>query len=483
MKLKLVVASMSVLGLISCPAFAATADDASANANDSANTSMTSVKHKHHHRHHQKMMKETTEAQNYKDTFKDQAPCMISPTTMTMVEMTQNSGRSLPNPCNPGWYNRIWVSGGANVDIGKWGNRNSNYMGENYQRVSLNDAYLNVAADASDWAKFFASISYDTATIVNNPSLFNNRGAAEYSAPYSNNIGGSNQHSVQLEQGFATLANFDVSPIFVQVGKQFQDFSRYEIHPITRSLTQVMSETLATSLKLGFLYNGFNGSLFAFDDPLTKVGGGSNTTTNYGAALGYDMPNDQFGWDIGAAYLYNMIGVNDVAFSVNNFVGTAAGAGYHSRVGAYALYGDLNTGPFTVGVRYTAAAQRFNVLDMTKNGFADLTAASAVLGSGTAIAAAAGAKGAEPWAAGIQAGYGFEGWGKNQNVYLGYQASNEAAGLNIPKNRWLAGYNVDMFQNVNLGAEWDHDNAYSASNGGTGNAANLVTLRAAVKFS
>lgn len=460
MKLKLVVASMSVLGLISCPtAFAAT-------------------KHKHH-----KMNQQTEAQQNYKDTFKDQAPCMISPTTMTMVEMTQNTGRSIPNICNPGWYNRIWVSGGANVDVGKWGNRNANYMGENYQRVSLNDAYLNVAADASDWAKFFASISYDTATIVNNPSLFNNRGAAEYSAAYSNNINNGNQHTVQLEQGFATLANFNESPVFVQVGKQFQDFSRYEIHPMTRSLTQVISETLATSLKLGFIYNGFNGSVYAFDDPLTKVGGGSNTTTNYGAALGFDMPSDQFGWDIGVGYLYNMIAVNDVAFNVVNFTGVAGGSGYHTRVGAWSAYGDVNSGPFTVGVRYTAAAQRFSSLDLTKNGAADLAAGSALIGSGAQVTPAATASGAKPWAAGIQAGYGFEGWGRNQNVYLGYQASNQAASINIPKNRWLAGYNVDMWQNVNLGAEWDHDNAYSVSNGGSGNSSNLVTLRAGVKFS
>ncbi len=50
----------------------------------------------------------------------------------------------------------------------------------------------------------------------------------------------------------------------------------------------------------------------------------------------------------------------------------------------------------------------------------------------------------KPWAAGLQAGYGFDVWGKSQNVYLGYQASRETAGLNLPKNRWLAGYGIDI---------------------------------------
>jgi hypothetical protein len=457
MKLKLVVASMSVLGLVSCPVFAA-----------------NSAKHKHHHKHMQEASHE------YKDgMYKDQPACVISQNQVIMDELTQNMGRSLPNPCNPGWYNRISVSGGVNVDIGKWGNRNANYMGENYQRLSLNDAYLNVTANINDWAQAFVSLSYNTATISANPAIFNNRGAAEYSAAYSNNVDGANNSAVQLEQAYATIANFEATPIFLQVGKSFQDFSRYEIHPITASLTQVMSETLATALKLGFIAEGFNGTAFVFDDPLAKIGGNAQKTTNYGLALGYDAPSDQLGWDIGAAYLYNMIGVNDTAYSVVNFTGVD---GYNNRVSGAAAYADINSGPFSLSARYTAAVQRFNVNDLTKNGFADLAAGSAVIGSGVAVTPTAAASGAKPWAAGITGAYGFDAWGKNQNVYLGYQASREAAGLNIPKSRWMVGYGLEMWKNTNFGIEWDHDMAYNASNGGSGNNTNLVSLRSSVKF-
>src|SRR6188472_4242943 len=111
MKLKLVVASMSVLGLVSCPVFAG---------------------HMSKHKHHQKVVKQTEATHDYTD-YKDMGPaaevCMISASSMTMNEMSQNMGRSMPNPCNPGWFNRIQFSGGINVDLGKWGNRNQNYMG------------------------------------------------------------------------------------------------------------------------------------------------------------------------------------------------------------------------------------------------------------------------------------------------------------------------------------------------------------------
>lgn len=452
MKLKLVVASMSVLGLVSCPVFAA-----------------SHSKHKHHQKVVKQQMAATHDYKDYKDMGPAPEVCMISASSMTMNEMSQNMGRSMPNPCNPGWFNRIQFSGGMNFDLGKWGNRNANYMGENYQRFSLNDAYLNVAASVNDWTKAFASISYNTASINDPNGGLDAPLVAEYSAGYSNNVVSGGTNYIQIEQAYATFGNFDVTPFFLQVGKQFQDFSRYEIHPITRSLTQVMSETLATSIEGGFIANGFNGSLFAFDDPLAKVGQ-TNNTTNYGVALGYNQPSDQLGWDIGGAYLYNMIGVNDIAYMVNQFNSSVAGngGGYNTRVGGTAWYADVNSGPFVLGARYTTALQRFNMTDLPKDGDP---------------AVATSTTGAKPWAAGIQAGYGFDAWGKDQNIYLGYQASGEAAGLLIPEDRWVLGYGIDLFgKNTSVGAEWDRDLAYSVSNGGTGNNTNLVSLRVAAKF-
>lgn len=454
MKLKLVAASLAVLGLVSTPALA-----------NHTSSHKSDTQPAHH---------------DYKD-YKDMGPkvCTVTPNALTLIETSQNIGRSLPNPCNPGWYERIRVSGGINFDIGKWGNRNANLMGENYQRFSLNDAYINVSGTINDWTNVFASINYTNATTAANPAAFNNVGAAEYSAAYSNNIGGTATPTVQVEQAYATIANFDVTPIYFQGGKFFQDFSRYEIHPITASLTQVLSETLATALKVGFIADGFNGGVFVFNDPTAKIGS-SASPTNYGFAVGYDLNDPQFGWDVGASYLYNLIGVNDVAWGVNNFTG----GGYNKRVGGVALYGDVNYGPFMVALRYTQSVQRFNVNDLTKNGAADLICATGgCIGGFPPVAPAGTATGAKPWAAGIQAGYGFEAWSKSQNVYIGYQASRETAGLNMPKNRWLVGYGIDILKDTLLAAEWDHDNEFSTGNGGQGNNTNLVSLRAAVKFS
>lgn len=458
MNLKLVVASMSILGLVSCPVLAA-------------------AKHKHHHRAARQVSQ--VEATEYKDAMPAVQACTISQSAMIMDDMSQNIGRSMPSPCNPGWFNRVQLSGGINVDLGKFGNRNQNFMGENYQRFSLNDAYLNLAANINDWTKAFASISYNTATIndpiANSTPSFH---AAEYDAAYSNNVSGDSTNTLQIEQAYATFGNFEMSPIFVQVGKQFQDYGRYNIHPITENITQVMTQTLATSGKVGFLAGGFNGSLAVFDDQIAKVGQ-TNNPTDYVLALGYNMPSDQFGLNVGAAYIYDMMGVNNVAYSVNQFNNFNTGAGFRSRTGGAAAYADMNTGPFVLGLRYTTAVQRFNVNDLPKNGIADLTQT----GSATGNAPNANATGAKPYSASIQGGYGFEGWNRNQNVYVGYQMSRESAGLNVPRSRYLVGYGIDLMgKNTNVGIEWDRDMAYSVSNGGTGRNGNLVSLRSSVQF-
>lgn len=506
MKLKLVVASMSLLGLVNCPVFAETTTTNTTTDNTTATApaaeqatpapaATTTTKHhkrriKHHvvvthHVVHHYAAPVAPAPINYKNEVLQPAPvdvCTISPNTMVMDGMTQSIGRSMPNPCNPGWFNRIQLSGGINVDFGHWGSRNTGYMGENFQRVSLNDAYINLAANINDWTKAFASVSYMNATTV-----ADGLGIGEYSAAYANNIQDSGTNNLQLEQAYATLGNLDAFPIYFQVGKSFQDFGRYEIHPITRSMTQVLSETLATSASLGFIVPmGFHGSLFVFDDPVKKFKNNTfftnvrgTTTTNFGASLGYDLVNDQLGFDLGLGYLYNMIGVNDVAYSVQNFT---LNNGYVHRVGAIAAYGDLNAGPFTLSARYTAALQHFNLFDLPRNGFAD-TAFFFNPFTSTVFFFDDDSTGAKPWAGSLQAGYGFEAFGcKSNNVYLGYQTSGEAAGLNLPKTRWLAGYGIEWWKNTNFGIEWDHDKGYSTSQGGNGDNSNLVSLRAGILF-
>ncbi len=533
MNLKKVVGLISVLGVVSVPAFAvaATTPAASTSATQAATataapaapaaatTAVAPVApmHHHHHRHHKKMVAHhvmhrhveqvVVARTDYKADYKEEempaqpAACEMSPNDMVLDQVTQSMNRAMPNPCAPGWFNRIQLSGGMNFDVGKWGNRDANFMGENYQHFALNDAYLNVGATVNDWTKAFASISFDDATtngLLTNAQLVSNgqtvfvRHNAEYSAAYANNVASfSNSNTLQLEQAYATFGNFDVSPFYIQVGKQFQDFGRYDIHPITESLTQVMSETLATSAKLGFVAYGFNGSVAVFDDQLS-LNDDHSKPTNYVASLGFATPTNQpLNWDIGVGWMYNMIGANSVAYNVAQYSILNNGSFfYHEHVGSGAAYGDLNAGPFSLNLRYVTSLDEFNPLDLPRNGDEDVI----VVNNNGVPALVSDAEGARPSSWGAQAGYDFNVWCKDQSIYVGYQGSNQAAGLLLPKDRWLAGYQIVVAKaeepingKTTLGIEWDHDRAYSNGINGDdedddGDNTNLVTLRAAVQF-
>ncbi len=440
---------MSVLGLVSVPMYAATPTTAQTTSTEQATTTTTTqpttTTHKHHKKihhvvHHPRVM----EREDYRavDAVAIQ-PAPVGLETEPKVDlfsaitdaMDHNTGRS---KYTPDWFNRVYVSGGANVDF-KWGNRRPTFTTENIQRIALNDVYLNVNGTINDWVKAFASISYNSTSV-------------NYSYVYPVN-------ALNLEQGFVTIGNLDAYPIFLQVGKQFEDFGRYTIHPLNRTLAQSLSEALRTSANLGFATRmGLHGSVYAFDNVVRIASQGHNKTV-FGASLGFDQPNDQFGYDLGIGYLSNMAGVNDIA----NFI--VGGTVVHT-VGGIALYGDVNSGPFNFGARYTTAVQSFSPVDINTNG-------NVALGSGT---------GAKPWAADFTAGYGFNYMSKNQNVYLGYQTSNNTVRLALPRNRVLAGYGIDMWKNTNLGLEFTHDNAYSIGQGGTGQNSNTLGLRAGVKF-
>lgn len=478
MKIKLIIATMSMLGFVSSPLFAANATQ----------PTTTPVKHKHHHanmmaKHHQTRHQEMMEEREYNEepmtSSIESPPMMPTPTpVVVLIDMTQNLGRTIPGP---DWYNRIGIGGGMNFDMLKWGN-NGHFQGENYKRFSVNDAYLNVTGNINEGTKAFASLSYGNPTETH----FVDSDKFSYSSVYK-------PDTLTLEQAFITIADFNCTPLFLQIGKQFTDFSRYEIHPITRSLTQVLSEALNTQVKLGFVIpSGFHGSVYVLQDPLHKaheipVDNNNNNNNNdddshhtsknltdYGAALGYEHSNGSVGWDVGGAYINSLTAAQDVAHAVTNFTEVK---GLHDRVGAFALYGDINTGPFTFDARFTTATSSFDRRDLSRhrphdeddNNNNDIDSGHD--------------EGARPWALGLQAGYHFEYFCKEQNVFIGYQSSSQASAIGLPKYRWLAGYEMDVMRNTVLGLEWDHDKGYCNNdcNDHSGTY-NLVSLRAAVKF-
>jgi hypothetical protein len=457
MKLKLVVASMSVLGLISCPVFAA-----------------TSAQHKY-----QKSQVENYKGEEEVANYKGEAfprPCPKVDMYQPLLDlMGQNIYRAKPTvDCDK----PIQFAGGINFDYQMVGPLNVGYMGENNNRFALNDAYLNATGHVNSWVHAFLEISYSTinalplnGTITSGPDAFDKPKPGIYSEAYD-------LDTLTLQQGYIFVGDLERFPLFAKLGKQFVNYGQYVIHPITRSMTQVMTETLQTAAQGSFIsgWNGFDfhGSIFAFentmgqvdDDDALIIGADGHQHTNYGGQIGFGRLNDQFGFDVGVGYIYDMVGVNDVAYAVTMFRNGEVGddGTYEKRVNGLTVYGLLNTGPFSLSGHYVTALQHFDSLD---------------LGSSDDDSDDDGAK---PWAFDVTGAYNFNYWGKAQNLYVGYQQSGDAVNLLLPESRWTAGYGIDVMKNTNLTIEYSHDSDYDEDDGGTGEDSNRVAIRLGVKF-
>jgi hypothetical protein len=463
MNLKLVAVSMSVLGLIASPVFADTMH-----------------KHKHARKHY--------DQQDYKgsgsmplaaSSLADLTSPMESASLSTVMlsDMQQNSNLSKPHA---DWFNHFAINGSMEFGTAFGSLHNSNdaylekaqldqysigYYGENSFRFS-NRFDINVTAKINDWANALVVINAQR-----NAPLYN-ISEKVIDAVYTSKWGGDN--TVNVEQAFIHFGNFEKTPFFVEVGKQFVDYGRYDTHALTQSLSQVLTQSLVSAVKLGYINDmGISGSVYTFQNnqdfymrsPVLRAQDvNKDPTMNYGASVNYySHLNDQISYKLGASYLYDMMGVDAIHSAVED--GQLMWRGYNKRVGGLAVYADMSYDAFTLGANYTSAIRHFAAADLAKD-------------SGNTT------QGARPWALGLQAGYDFNAWSKNNNVYVGYQSSRDTIYANLPKSRYLVGYSIDVLKNTKLSAEWDHDNAWNyATQGGSQNGdSNLIALRAAVKF-
>ncbi len=110
-------------------------------------------------------------------------------------------------------------------------------------------------------------------------------------------------------------------------------------------------------------------------------------------------------------------------------------------------------------------------------------AASATVGAGHAsltveyVKALDEQNGSEPSAWMVEGRFEFEFLGKRAAVAAGYQATHEAADLELPERRMLLGLAVELTEGVGLSMEWKLDEAYGSDDRDT-----AITVMLALKF-
>lgn len=333
---------------------------------------------------------------------------------------------------------RSSISGLIEVEAGY----HSPYEGDSESDISLATFELGINARINNWVEAAVALLYEE-----------------------------DDTDLEVDVAFITIGNQEASPIFLTAGQLYVPFGAYETNLVSDPLTLEIGETRETAVQIGFVAGDFLGSAYIFNgDNNIK---GENRIGSWGANLGYGFEGEDRAWAFGVGYISDL-GDSDTLQGVTNenrvaALDAAIAAGGvepidysvdpSERIGGWTINGAATFGSFNLIGEYLSATDDF---DSDSLAFADT--------------------GAQPAAWNIEAGFTFPVMGRESVAAVAYQGTRDALTLELPKERWLVGWSIEVFERTSLSFEWARDTDYGQSDGGTGKSADTLTAQLAVEF-
>jgi len=337
-----------------------------------------------------------------------------------------------------GWFRNIEIAGLIEVEAFYA----EPFGGGDESDIVLATFELGIASQVTDWVEVAASLLYEE-----------------------------DATDLEVDLAYITIANADVAPVFLTAGQIYVPFGAYETNLISDPLTLEIGETRETTVQVGFVYQGFGGSVYAFNGD-NDIDGDSRIGS-WGANLLYGQERKDITWTVGAGYI-NDLGDSD---TLQNSVADNRSARLDELIeSGDPLAGTFNSDPTKRTGGWTAnlavIVNGFNLIGEYLTATDDFDADSLSFRD----------QGAKPSAWNIELGYAFEIFGKESVIAAAYQGSDEAVALELPKERWMLGLSVGIFANTALSLEYAYDTDYDQDDGGTGATANTVVAQLAVTF-
>ena len=273
--------------------------------------------------------------------------------------------------------------------------------------------------------------------------------------------------------------------MFVNVGRQYLNFGSAAHDSITQPVTEALSLSDQDAVTVGGQALGsfyIDGSVYK-GAPYANSAAEFSRTTNevhgFSLDLGFAQKDDGYSFNFYGDYLSDMADVGDVYSSLNNVSGTyeAALPNVTARaIPAIALHGEFAIGDynrFMLMANYVTALKRFDseVLSTTYGAFTNPDAIY---------------KGAKPAAWMLEGDYQFI---PDQNLTIGFEGTVDAQNIreqgsdfNLPENRFLAAYTIGLAKHVKLEGQYTFDKDYGVNDGGSGENNNTLTARLRVGF-
>ncbi len=272
----------------------------------------------------------------------------------------------------PNWYDAISVSGLLNVD-GILSSRRADFMtrtegptlihffsDRSASDLALDNADLFVDARVNSWTKAHIGLNYQD----NNNNYSNDNVKSLYNSNSNRSLIIKPWSGSFIDEAYVTFGDFCRSPFYFRLGKQYINFGNYDRFATVPTFTQLLSQTNDTAATLGFVSNGFYGSVYGFRGipSITDNGFGTKNINNWGANIGWTVNRRNTGWSLQAGYLNNMADVDYVSESTDwlntaNFLSTN---GYHTPVGALSFDATGRYKMIDGYIHYVTALKEFN---------------------------------------------------------------------------------------------------------------------------
>jgi hypothetical protein len=283
-----------------------------------------------------------------------------------------------------------------------------------------------------------------------------------------------------LERGFLTFGNLSKFPMYGTIGQFYAPFGQYSSAMISDPFTKTLGRTKARAIALGFskqfnVENNLNLAAFIFRGP-SRTSLNNNGLHNYGANVDYAFTKPKWNVDLAASYIRNIADALGMQHNGNsllpgNFDGFATNNTTEilNPVPGLDARATWSMGSFSLTGEYVTASHSF---------------AQSVLSFDN--------QGAKPSAFHTEFAYKFNVFTKPSAFIVGYDQSQQALALLIPKKRYIATVSTSILRDTIESLEFRHDIDYNVSDiaigqsltpiNGTGKTSNTITLQVGLYF-
>lgn len=394
--------------------------------------------------------------------------------TQALQDKLANDGAPLPQ--------HPFVELSGKLEAQAWVNKL--YPGRTVGDIDLSTTSLEVLAQVNPWIRGFMQLGYDNSRV----------------AP----VRTSNSRFF-LQQGFITIGDFSRSHFYSSFGQLFVPFGQYSSFMLTPTLAQLLGQTLQRAIVIGYNKNpGPFGAIYVFHGDIRHSSG-----TQSGINLGYQATSGKltatgaigFISSLANAGGFQGVGAPPIAVPANipfnGFGQSFITERLRHDVPGFDANAQLSYGHFNLIGEYVTATRGFDPLDLTFNSLPGNLCPSCSTNLGQLEPLNPNGPNfirhsAKPQAGHIEAIYTFRIHDRPGNFGFGYDWTQQALALFLPKERWYGVFNISLWRDTVESVEFRHDINYpcnvvasganSALFGPTYKTANTVTFQFGVYF-